>query len=288
MNATRLAWACWALAPVGVVAYHFGPGQPAYVQDRAARLQVAALSAESKAIAAQDVAYTQHLNGIDARRKAFLSQSPEDEALATKATAAEDQAYALAGEAWKEASANYGHVEEVLGNASKEEARKVRWAKARSTVRSGDVWGGITELEELIDELDQDGQGSSALATSAREELATAYYYGARLLRLSGMPAQEWHIESGKARQQFRFLAEQTKDGDPASAENYQKNLELVLNLEQSSLVEVQGKALPKNSPGNCNMCNRAGNGKPKKNKLPPRKKDARGGGGMDDIRDGW
>ena len=39
-------------------------------------------------------------------------------------------------------------------------------------------------------------------------ELATAYYYGARLMRLAGKPADEWREVAGRARQNFRYLAE--------------------------------------------------------------------------------
>ena len=40
-NATlsrRLAWTMWALVPVGLLAFHFGPGQLAWKEDRAARI----------------------------------------------------------------------------------------------------------------------------------------------------------------------------------------------------------------------------------------------------------
>ncbi|NDG63565.1 MAG: hypothetical protein EBY29_08895, partial [Planctomycetes bacterium] len=75
-------------------------------------------------------------------------------------------------------------------------------------------------------------------------------------------------------------------DDATASAKNYQRNLELVLNLEQSSLVDLQGKPLPKDSPRAGKPGNRPGN-KPGKSKKPPRE-DGRGAGGAEEIRDGW
>lgn len=290
MKMSRVGWAFWALAPVAALSYHYGPGQAAYVQDRAARLQDAALSAEQAAMAAQEAAYAKHLEGIEARRAAFLSQDPAAESHAMQVTKLEDEAYAAAAAKWKAVADSLGHVENALGSESPESARKIRWAQARASVRSGEIWTGIDELEALVDEIEADASGDQSLAMSCREELATAYYYGARLLRLSGMPAQEWMIESGKARQQFRYLAEQSEGSDATDEAkvNHQRNLELVLNLEQSTLMELQGRALPKQSPksaceGNRNACMNK-----KKTKRPPNKKDGRGAGGAEEIGEGW
>lgn len=289
MNLTRFGWTAWALVPVALVTYHFGPGQTAYVQDRAARLQAEAIAAEHRANEAQEAAYAVHLKAMDARRAAFLSQSAADEATARDATTDEDRAYAVAAERWKETADKLQAVQTVLGIESPAAAQRVRWARARAMVRAGEVWLGIGELEQLVEELEGAGDAQSTLARGAREELATAYYYGARLLRLSGMPAQEWRVESGKARQNFRYLAERAIErGDaPEIAQNYQRNVELVLNLEQASLVDIQGKPLPKESPRAGNAGNRPGN-RPGKSQRPPTRRDARGAGGAGDIGDGW
>ncbi len=292
MIPSRVIWAAWALVPVAVVAYHFGPGQTAYVQDRAARLQAIAVSAEHEAMTAQDAAYAKHLEAIDARRAAFLDENPENAAKAVTATTLEEQAYANAAAAWKLVADRYQAVQAVLGDAAPADARAIRWAHARANVRAGEIWTGIEDLEALVTELDDSGLDRSPLATASREELATAYYYGARLLRLSGMPAQEWRIESGKARQQFRYLAERAENQSTSTgsdaARDAQKNLELVLNLEQSSLVELQGKPLPKESPRAGSQCNRPNGKRPGKSTLPPNRRDGRGAGGTEEIRDGW
>lgn len=297
---SRVGWAVWALVPVAALTYHFGPGQLAFAQDRAARMQNRALDAEQGADAAQAAAYDHHLAAIDARRKALLTQSPEDAAAAREATEQEDAAYLAAAAAWKQTADLYAEVQSALGTpedgATTEEQRSIRLAHARATVRSGDIWPGIAELEGMLDEMDETNavdDNAAALARTAREELATAYYYGARLLRLSGMPPQEWKIESGKARQHFRYLAESAladDDGDASTerAENYQRNVEVVLNLEQSSLVEIEGKPLPRNSPCNCKQGNRPCNGKKPGKKPNGPKQDARKAGGADDIPAGW
>ena len=289
MNVARIGWACWALVPVALLTFHFGPGQAAYVQDRAARLQSEARDAERRANDAQDAAYAHHLRAIEARRAAFLSQSADDETKSREATEVEDRAYSVAAARWKETADKLQQVQTVLGAASPEEARRVRWARARAMVRAGEIWSGIGELEQLLEELHDASDEQAALARGAREELATAYYYGARLLRLSGMPAQEWRVESGKARQNFRYLAERAieRGESPDVAQSYQRNVELVLNLEQASLVDIQGKPLPKESPRTGNLGNRPGQ-RAGKSQRPPTRRDARGAGGAGDIGDGW
>lgn len=301
---TRMAWGLWALVPVAAVAYHYGPGQRAYVVDLAATLQNDACDAQTLAQTAQDIAYAAHLDAIDARKLAIDDPTPQHQAQAVSATTAEVNAYNFAAEQWKETATKYQEVLTALGNtatalgnaagaASPAESQHVRWAMARANVRAGEVWTGIEELELLLAESESDQSPDPALARAAREELAGAYYYGARLLRLSGMPVQEWRVESGKARQHFRYLAEQNlSSSDPellANSRDQQRNLELVLNLEQSSLGELQGKPLPRASPhpSNCKNGNRKGACKPGK-KPGLRKDDARGAGGVDEIRDGW
>jgi hypothetical protein len=105
-------------------------------------------------------------------------------------------------------------------------------------------------------------------------------------MRLSGRPASEWKEVSGRARQNFRYLAE-TSGADAALAKNHQNNLELVLNLEQSSLEDIQAKPLPKDSP----RANRDGLGWPGQAQEPtpaaagPPNNGASGAG---EIESGW
>ncbi len=300
MIPSRIAWAAWALVPVAAVAYHFGPGQAQYALDRTATLQDLAIYAQADAQSAQDLAYAKHLEALDARRAAIVETTPTREAAAVALTKEEDALYHAAAAKWAKVADCYANVLTELGDGSDDASREIRWAKAHATVRSGDIWAGIGELEGLIDEVKALDDATAldarsrpqilrdqALETAAREELATAYYYGARLLRLSGMPAQEWRVESGKARQHFRFLAE----SEGAESDGvHQRNLELVLNLEQAPLADLQGKALPKDCPGtgSCNQQKRGACKKPgKKPGLKPNK-DARGAGGVEAITDGW
>lgn len=128
-----------------------------------------------------------------------------------------------------------------------------------------------------------------ALPTDAiREELAAAQYVGARLLREEGRPPEVWRPVANAARQHYRYLSapEHAPSADAASAhvtappaaehaaaaeateaaptdldrsQRMQRNLEQVLNLEQSVSDQLEGLPLPRNAP----LARRPGDGEP-------------------------
>jgi hypothetical protein len=291
MKLARFAWAAWALVPVAALAFHYGPGQRIYRQDLAARLQENARRLEKEASELQAKAYDKHLAAIEARRRSFVEHTPEADAAAAKAADEQEAAFALSSAAWKSAADAFGQMQAVAVDATPQTIQKIRWSRSRALVRAGDIWTGIGEFEDVLDEVESSGKKdatSTEMARATREELAAAYYSAARLMRLSGEPEEEWRIESGKARQHFRYLAEQAKaEGKPAEKiRDQERNVELVLDLEQSSVMELQGKPLPKNSP-----LRRTGNrpgGNKGKTKDPPQQRDGRGAGGTDEIFTGW
>lgn len=288
MIRTRLLWAAWAIAPVGVLAYHFGPGQQIAQQDLAASLYEAARALEHRALELQALAHEKHVAALAARRALFIEDSPEHQAASAVAGDAERGAFQASSEAWKQAADAFGRILASASGAPADTVRRVRWSRSRALVRAGDIWAGIDELESVLEELENEGRANGDLARATREELGAAHYYGARLMRLGGEPETEWMVDSGKARQHFRYLAERARaDGLPAgTALNYERNVEQVLDLEQSAKWELEGKPLPKDSPLG-RTGNRPGKGKGKR-KDPPRQRDGRGAGGAEDIYTGW
>ena len=289
MKMSRLAWTLWALIPVGLLAFHFGPGQAAYREDKAAKLVAKADAAQQEALALQSAAYEKHLAAIAARIAAFGKEDDSLRNAAAAATVDEEAAYAKASAAWKvtaDALAEAQSYVDEIGGPVREE---IRLAKARALVRTGDVAAGTNELEDLLYDAGEHDSLGTPLALKAREELATAYYYGARLMRLAGKPADEWREGASRARQNFRYLAEDAKargaSGDEVA--NHEKNGELVLNLEQSSLDELYAKPRPKDSPtGKCNGLGqkpRPGNKGRNQGQKP-----AKGAGMNGEIGNGW
>ena len=304
----RFAWTLWALVPVGLLAFHFGPGQQAWKEDRAAKIVARAESLQADALLLQDVAYDAHLDAIEARLAAFGSADESLRAAALAANASEEAAYAEAAAKWRETANALAEAEAIVSETGGVVRDEIRLARGRALVRTGDVEAGAAILEDLLAELmDADAAASSGasgaqavrtasggarsgIARETREELATAYYYGARLLRLGGQPAEQWREAAARAKQNFRYLAEDAKARGASAEEiaNHEKNGELVLNLEQSSLDELYAKPRPKDSPtGNCNgLCDNKG-------KKPGRKpgkgdKPSKGAGMNGEIGQGW
>ena len=286
MMMRNLLWACWALIPVLGMVYHFGPGQERLKQDQAAGLLADAQQLEADATTLQAEAYASQLVTLEARMTALLSDAPADIVKAEEALAAELAVYAEASDAWKAAADRYAEVEALLTDETR--MLEVKWSRARAMVRAGEVWNGIDELQAIVDTPDEDG-GSASLRLAAREELAAAHYYGARLLRDEGRPATLWRQASGVARQQYRYLAEHAaSEGAAESSQRLQRNLERVLDLEQSAASELVGRPLPRQSP----RARRPGDRDPGAGRRPGRRPGDRpggnGAGGLMEIGSGW
>lgn len=288
MLARRIGWTCWAMLPIAGLAYHYGPGQRAYTEDRARDVIGQAQKLETAAQAAQDAAYQSHLDSLKARKAALVSKTPDDVAAARAATDKEDEAYRVAADAWKSTADKLQQAQDMLAGCASAKTDPVRVARDRALIRAGKIAEGVGDLENLLETMAEKGEQESALARKAREEVATGYYYGARLMRVAGKPAADWRAVSGAARQNFRYLAETGEAGAEGKSGELQKNLELVLNLEQSVQEDLLAKPLPKNSPRGDGEGLRPGN-RPGKSKRPPRKgQDARGASGVGDIDGGW
>ena len=291
MRLTRVAWSVWALLPVVALTYHYGPGQRLFSEDRAARVLETAQRAQADAARAQDAAYEKHLAAILARDAARENDDPALQARAQRAVEEENAAYALAASEWKRTAEALTEALTLMEDSAPEAQQRVRLARARALVRSGDIGAGANELEDIVDWHGAAGRPDADIALQAREELATAYYYGARLLRLAGRPSAEWREVSGRARQNYRYLAEHAGLNGNASAmtvAHHQMNGELVLNLEQSAMNELYAAARPRESP----QCDGNGNGLGKlqaRGRGRPRGEDPGAGAGFNgEIGRGW
>ncbi|MEI7657225.1 MAG: hypothetical protein WCK33_04095 [Phycisphaerae bacterium] len=279
---SRLLWSLWAVVPVALLAFHFGPGQAAWRRERAAAQVTEAMRLHAAAEAAQTTAYEAHLATLEAMNVA--TDDPRSKTALATLREAETKARAEAEAAWGRVADALAAPIDALKGSDGARADRARWLRGRALVRSGRIESGIDELQSLLD--DSEGRpGAESLARDVREDLATGQYYKARLLRLGGAPAAEWREQATIARQHFRLLAERASKADAAAGEDLQRNVEVVLNLEQSSLEDLQGKPRPKYEPPGNREGNRPGKGKTTR---APRKGDDRGAGGAGDIGPGW
>jgi hypothetical protein len=287
-----IGWSAWAMLPVLGLAFHFGPGQSLLNRDLAVTLMRVAQAAEQEAAELQSQAHEAQFATLAARDRLLADDSDENRAWVEQRMNAEQQAYASASDAWKATAECYEQVESLLEGTF--EANQVRLLRSRALVRAGEVFNGIDELESTLDAaleesvLTNPDPHAADLVLAAREELAAAHYYGARLLREEGRAPDVWKQVSETSRQQFRYLAEHTAGGDaPDVSRNLQRNLERVLDLEQQDRSELVGKPIPKDSP----RARRPGDGEPgRRPGVGPPRGDQPGSGasGMMEMGDGW
>ena len=288
-----IAWSLWAVLPVFGLAFHYGPGQALLRRDLATSQLEEAELLESKAEELQLKAYETQFATLAVREALQQEDTEANRALAEQHLQAEQQAYAAASDAWMATAERYQQVETLLEGTPA--ANQVRLMRGRALVRAGQVFNGIDDLEAtLAAALEQVESGDDpaqlhGLVDAAREELAAAHYYGARLLREEGRAADVWKQVSETSRQQFRYLAERAGDATAGDAAlNLQRNLERVLDLEQLDRSELVGRPIPKDSP----RARRPGDGEPQRRrpgKGPPRgDQPNRGAGDLMDIGDGW
>src|SRR5690606_22734553 len=174
---------------------------------KAARVLERSDALRAEAVAMQDAAYTAHVDAVAARAAARGQDDPLLKEAARLATEREQAAYAEAGLAWRELADALGEASSLLEGSDASVLQPVRLARARAVVRSGDIETGASELEQILRDADPD----SSIAFDAREELATALYYGARLVRLPGGPKLPWREVAASAARHFRYLAVRAK-----------------------------------------------------------------------------
>ncbi len=201
----------WFLIPVGLMAWHFGPGQEQLARDKAAV----------------------------SLRQAEAAEASRD---------------------WASAALLYGQAAADLPEGDHAQRNRLTLLQARSRIRNGEILEGQEQIEKLLaavksevkDDSASGDKATVALTTDAFNELAMAGYYAAWIMRLEGATSEEWKPEAEKARQLFRFLAEQAQQSGDSDAATYERNLENTIDLEQMDLNTLRAKPPPKNCNCNC------------------------------------
>jgi hypothetical protein len=155
---------------------------------------------------------------------------------------------AMAAEADKE----YARAVEAYAGAFAEVPEKdthTRWqiqlAHARARMFSGELPEGMMALEDMLGTL-QLRNAPGTLRRQVRSTLAMAQYYAGWLMRLEGAEPDEWTRQTEAARQNYRLLAEDSRDHEEkVIMEDYQKNLEATIRLARMDLSELEALPLP-------------------------------------------
>jgi hypothetical protein len=132
----------------------------------------------------------------------------------------------------------------AAGDCARVDRRRIRLERAKAKMQDRQLPQAHEELAGLVEELERDPD--PPLLAEARRALAGARYYLTWLMRLEGLPREEWEPEIEAARQTYRLLAEQAQAaGDAAAAERRAQDVEAAVRLARLDLSDLQGLPLP-------------------------------------------
>ena len=96
------------------------------------------------------------------------------------------------------------------------------------------------DLAKLVSKLNEDITISSELKEETLSTLANARYYMTYLMKLEGLPAEEWEPEIEAARQEYKLLAQTGSD-----KEKHLSDLESAIRLARAEPSELYGLPIP-------------------------------------------
>src|SRR5215207_6377780 len=123
----------------------------------------------------------------------------------------------------------------ALPKSAADQARRLRLARCEALTEGRKLPQARKELEALYGEMKDDPKAESAVFERVQEELAGTKYYMTWLMRLEGLPQEDWEPEIESARQHFRMLAEKGSAGK----DRYQEKLESAIRLARMDLTEL-------------------------------------------------
>ncbi len=159
--------------------------------------------------------------------------------------------YVAAGN-WSAADSEYERALTLLPVERQQDLYRVRLQRAKAQMQIAELPEAHLELTNLVEEM-REGEETLApeLFADAQQALANSQYYMTWLMRLEGLPRDEWEPEIEAARQTYRLLSEQALDqGDSVGAKRNQEDLESVIRLARMDLSELQGLSIPTQCKG--------------------------------------
>jgi len=179
---------------------------------------------------------------------------------------------------WSAAAGEFEKALEKLPDDADAMRRELRLELALAKMNDGGLPEAHEELKKLLDELNRSEKkvsGDHKFEHRVRESLANAQYYMTWLMRLEGLPREEWEPEIESSRQNYRLLAERAqKAGDRQEETSQLENLEASIRLARLELTDLQGLPIPKPCKCCCSgQCRARREGPPKTGQT----RDARG-----------
>ena len=159
------------------------------------------------------------------------------------------------------ATALYAEALQRLPSTPSNDRYAVQLAMAKSQMESGQLPEARVLLQTMLDEMLATPDVDPSLVKETRKTLAASQYYMTWLMRLEGLPAEEWEPEIEASRQHYRWLAQ--KD---VRQTTHREDLESAIRLARMDLSELQALKIPSQCRGCCSgQCDKPGRKQAKK-----------------------
>ena len=152
----------------------------------------------------------------------------------------------VAKQDWAAAQPLFEKALELLPDDEVAVQRRVRLERAKCQLENKQLPDANEDLKILVNELASDATASPELLAESRAALANSQYYITWLMRLEGLPRDQWEPEITASQQLYRLLAEQAVEmNDEVLIETRKKDLESAVKLARLDFGELQGLPLP-------------------------------------------
>ena len=150
---------------------------------------------------------------------------------------------------WSAATDELEKALEGLPDDADSTRRELRLELAQAKMNASRLPEAHEDLKKMLDELTTQTErqpGDAEFENRVRESLASSQYYMTWLMRLEGLPREEWEPEIESARQNYRLLAERADETGRADQKKTQlENLEASIKLARLDLSDLQGLPIP-------------------------------------------
>lgn len=147
---------------------------------------------------------------------------------------------AVKEEKWASAIESYQKALAKLPKGNKESSMRIQLEIAKAKMQNSGLPEAREDLAELVSQLNDDPSLPSELKEETLSALANARYYMTYLMKLEGLPAEEWEPEIEAARQEYKLLAQTGSD-----KEKHLADLESAIRLARAEPTELYGLPIP-------------------------------------------
>ena len=149
-------------------------------------------------------------------------------------------------EDWPAAVEQFDRILADLPSEKKSEAQGLILEKAKAQMMAAELPEARESLESLLLDIRQDEQANPEFVAEVQSTLANSQYYMTWLMRLEGLPEEEWMPEIEAARQHYAQITRDAESfGDLELAKRSAEDLESTIRLARMDLGDLQALPLP-------------------------------------------